>query len=202
MSYYHDLITEKSWQLLQIFKRNHQFILIGGWAVFLYTQGLKSKDIDIIVNYEELAQLKGEYNLYKNDRLKKYEIHQAEIDIDIYVPFFSELGIPVENIQNKWRIMTGFRLPEPEILLILKQTAWAERRHSLKGEKDKIDIIALLQKAVDIKKYRKLLDIYKLIQYQKQLQELLSSMRFVPELKLNEYQYSRLKNKLKAALSF
>lgn len=34
MAFYHDIITEKSWQELQILVKNIRFVLIGGWAVY------------------------------------------------------------------------------------------------------------------------------------------------------------------------
>jgi len=54
MPYYHDLIAQKSWQLLQSLGKKFDFVLIGGWAVFLYTGALKSKDIDLILDYPQL----------------------------------------------------------------------------------------------------------------------------------------------------
>lgn len=79
MQYYHKLVTDKSYQFLQNLKRSYEFVLIGGWAVYLYTQALKSKDIDIIVDYKELAKLKENFDVFKNDRLKKYEIKTGGI---------------------------------------------------------------------------------------------------------------------------
>ena len=38
MEYWHDLIVEKSWNALQKIKREFNFILIGGWAIYLYTK--------------------------------------------------------------------------------------------------------------------------------------------------------------------
>ena len=49
--FYHELITEKSFKILQDLRKKIKFILIGGWAVFLYARTLKSKDIDIIIDY-------------------------------------------------------------------------------------------------------------------------------------------------------
>lgn len=192
MSYYHNLITERSWQFLQTLKRQYNFILIGGWAVYLYSKALKSKDIDFICDYQELQKLKSNYDLYKNDRLKKYEIHQGEFDIDIYVPFFSNLGIPVEKIEKNTQIIEGFKVPAPEVLLILKQTAWLNRRNSLKGEKDKIDIIALLKSGISLRRYKNFLKHYQLISYQKELQSLLKTTHEVPELQLNRHQYAKI----------
>lgn len=193
---YHDLITEKSWKVLQEFKRKFRFILIGGWAVYLYTQALKSKDIDLICQYEELQKLKEQYELIKNDRLKKYEIHIGEFDIDIYTPFFSELGIPAEDLETMTRVVEGFTVLEPEALLILKQKAYEERKHSHKGEKDKIDIIALLRDAADFQKYKILIKHYKLSSYEKNLRHILEETQEAPELGLNKHAFAKLKSRL------
>lgn len=193
MPYYHDLITEKSWQALQELKRRYEFILIGGWAVYLYTKALKSRDIDLICSYEELEKLKADHNLIKNERLKKYEIHHGEFDIDIYVPFYSDLGIPVEDLQKMTKSVSGFRVLNPEALLILKQKAFKDRAGSLKGEKDKIDIIALLKEAVDIKKYKNLLIGYGFKDCQTDLKQLLKTIRDIPELDLKAHAFARIK---------
>lgn len=190
---YHDLITEKSWKLLQEFKRTHEFILIGGWAVYLYTKQLKSKDIDVIVGYEELERLRANHELSKNDRLKKYEIHLEEIDVDIYVPHFSDLGLPIEDIQTHTVMREGFMLPDTAALLILKQHAWHDRGHSLKGEKDRTDIIGLLQTGIDWTTYKKLVTTHRLTSHIARLRELLQTTIEVPELNLNAHQFSRLK---------
>ncbi len=193
MNYYHDLITEKSWKMLQQLKRRHQFIVIGGWAVYLYTKALKSRDIDFICSYEELKKFKDRYELIKNDRLKKYEIHMGEFDVDIYVPYFSDLGIPAEDLGKMTRSVEGFTVLAPEPLLLLKQRAYADRKGSAKGEKDKIDILSLVREAVDIKKYCKLLDKFSQKNLKKMLVELLKETREVPELGLGEHAYSKLR---------
>lgn len=198
---YHDLITEKSWKLLQEFKREHEFILIGGWAVYLYTKQLKSKDIDVIVGYEELERLRAQHELSKNDRLKKYEIHLEEIDVDIYVPHFSDLGLPIEAIQTHTVMREGFMLPDSAALLILKQHAWHDRGHSLKGEKDRIDIIGLIHTGgIDWTLYKNLVATHHLISHTARLRELLQNTISVPELNLNAHQFSRLKREALAHL--
>ena len=40
MQYYHEIVTEKSFKFLQGLKKRYRFILIGGWAVFLYSRSL------------------------------------------------------------------------------------------------------------------------------------------------------------------
>jgi hypothetical protein len=49
MAYYHDIITQKSWEELKTLNKELKFVLIGGWATYLYTRELKSKDIAILV---------------------------------------------------------------------------------------------------------------------------------------------------------
>lgn len=142
MEYWNDLITERSWRTLQNIKGKFDFILIGGWAIYFLTRKFKSKDIDIIVDFNALAKLKKEFNLNKNNNLRKYEIKINEIDIDIYTNFYSQLTIPIEEIH--YIKIEGFKVIKPEELLILKQGAEESRGYSEKGEKDRIDIISLL----------------------------------------------------------
>lgn len=156
MEYWHELITEKSWKLLQELRGKFKFVLIGGWAVYLHARTQKSKDIDVIVDIGTLQQLKSRYDLRKNDNLKKYEIKANEIDVDIYVPFYSQLAIPLEKVEAQ-RI-EGFEVAKPEELLILKQGAELDRGHSEKGEKDRIDIMSLLLNCeIDFGRYKNIL---------------------------------------------
>ena len=70
--YWHDIQTEKSWKALQKIKGKFPFILIGGWAVYLWTSAQKSKDIDIIVDIKTLAELRKIHDVRKNEFLRKY----------------------------------------------------------------------------------------------------------------------------------
>ncbi len=177
MEYWNDLITEKSWKILQNIKGKFNFILIGGWANYLWTKKFKSRDIDIVVDFETLDKLKKEYVLGKNDNLKKYEIKINEIDIDIYVPFYSNLAIPLDKLR-KTKI-ENFDVVKIEDLLILKQGAEIDRGNSEKGKKDILDILSLLFYCdVDFKDYLNRLKelkkkefYYKLINIVKNFQE-------------------------------
>ena len=165
--FWSDNITKLSWERLKELTSEFDFILIGGWGLFLYTKINKSKDIDILIDMNSLYSIKQIYELKKNVNLKKYEIEDQGFDIDIYVPYFSELPIPVEDIfEMKNPIIQGIKTVQPEILLILKQSAYQDRRDSIKGKKDSIDIITLLRYGgVDFKKYTQLLKKYKLDEY-------------------------------------
>lgn len=197
MDFYNDLITQKSWKTLQNLKRKIDFVLIGGWAVYLYTKALKSKDIDIILSYESLSKLKGLFPITKNDRLKKYEARNEEVQIDIYLPFYSKLGLSVEEITKEVEKVETFTLPTPEMLLILKQFTYGERKLSAKGQKDMLDIISLLSKTeINWKHYVKLLARFKMENYSLTLKELLASNTHIPQLGLNQHSYSKLKKKI------
>jgi hypothetical protein len=203
MEYYHNLITEKSFEILQALKKELDFVLIGGWAVYFYTGALKSKDIDLVVDFNELQKLKIKYQVLKNNRLKKYEIKIQGIDIDIYVPHFSDPGLPAENIMEYTINKEGFIVPLPEVLLILKQNAYAQRKFSIKGEKDKIDIISLLTlDDFNFIKYREILNKFKKENLINDLKKLVLETSELKELNLNQYKFYKLKRKIVANLIF
>jgi hypothetical protein len=162
MEFWSDLLTKASWEKLIELSKEIDFILIGGWAAYLWTGQHKSKDIDIIVDYKTLLYLQQRYRLEKNERLKKYEIKFDKFDIYLYLPKYSRLAIPVEDIKKEYATrIKGINVPIPEVLLILKQGAERERRGSTKGKKDAIDIITLLiHSPFDFQRYSSLLEKY------------------------------------------
>jgi len=195
--FYQQFITDKSYLILQSLKKRYEFILIGGWAVYLYTHTLKSKDIDIIIDFAQLDTLRKDYHLTKNIRLKKYEINIEEIDIDIYLPHFSNIGIAAEEIMKYTDTIEGFILPKKEILIITKQKAYAQRKSTIKGLKDRIDIISLIcEEGFDFGLYKKLLEKYKLFFYQKQLIQIISETYEIPELEYNRHSFAKKKRLL------
>lgn len=170
MEFWPELLTKASWEKLTKLKKEIDFILIGGWAAYLHTGSHKSKDIDIIVNFDVLKKLQQKYNLVKNNRLKRYEIKFEKFDIDIYVPYFSDLTLPIEDLMGQTVMIRGIKTLKSEPLLILKQGAEIERRNSIKGDKDAIDILTLLLHAdIDLNKYYKLLKKYKKEKFLSQL---------------------------------
>jgi hypothetical protein len=195
--YYHEIITKKSFETLQDLKRKFKFILIGGWAVFMYTRAFKSKDIDLILDYDELEKFRKNFDIFKNERLKKYEAKIEEIDVDIYLPFYSNLGLAVEEIQKYCQSREGFLVPIPEILLILKTYVFKERQGTTKGKKDLIDIFSLLTKdSIDWQKYKELVEKYNLKEINEELKNLIFSQTAIPELNLLDHQIAKLKREV------
>ena len=196
MEYWNSQLTEKSWKLLQELVKKYNFILIGGWAVYLWTKQQKSKDIDIVVDLSELQKLKQE-NLIKNDRLKKYELKFEEVDVDIYLPYFSKLTMPLESLEEYSSKIEGFNIASKEALLILKQGAEIDRKNSVKGEKDKIDILSLLFFSdIDFKEYKQILEKYSMENYFEKLFSLLKTFKDYDSLNLTPQEFKKRKEKI------
>ena len=158
----------------------------------------KSKDIDVIIpDFNELEILKQKYFLKKNDNLKKYEIQIDEIDIDIYLPHYSELTLPFKTILANTTKIEGFETVIPEVLLILKQGAELNRGESVKGQKDRIDIMTLLCYAeIKFDKYRKILSENKLDDFRLRLKEIIKTFSDLKHLNMNVKEYSKVKKEL------
>ena len=201
MEYYHSLITEKSWQELLNLKKAVDFVLIGGWAVYFYTKALKSKDIDIIVDFDQLPIIEKYYRLNKNERLSKYQAVKEEIEIDIYLPHFSQIGIPVEELINKTTQVEGFKALDVNYLLALKICTLADRGRTPKGRKDFLDLISLaLSGKGDLAEVQKIIEKFYLSQALKVFQEFLQETTEVEELNLNSHQFSKLKKAIISGL--
>ncbi len=197
MEFWNSTLTEKSWKLLQELK-GFRYIVIGGWAAYLWTNLHKSKDIDIVLeNFEDLAFLKTKYDLSKNNNLKKYEIKIEEIEIDVYVPFFSTLAVPVDEIHKHTAKIQNFKVVKPAILLILKQGAEQDREQSVKGQKDRIDIMTLLLNAnIDFKEYFNLLKKYNKEYLYERLKNIISNFREIKYLNVNPGKFKLKKQEI------
>lgn len=190
MEFWNEIILEKSWKVLQRISEEFDFILIGGWAIYLWTNSQKSKDVDIIIEYETLDYLKRNYLLKKNDHLKRYEIIVDDVDIDIYLPYFSDLGISIEGLIAYKAKVRGFETLPPELLLILKQKAELNRKDSVKGQKDRVDIVSLLLNLdIDWEKYKEYLEKYRLRQYGKELSRIINTFDMPEYVGMNSRKY-------------
>ncbi len=197
MQFYNDIITQRSFAYLQSMKKKYKFILIGGWAVYLYSKSLKSKDIDIIVDYDVLDSIKESDEIFKNERLRKYEINTGNFHDGIYVPYHSELGIDVTEIQNHVVNKEGFCAPALEILLLMKLFAWHNRRGSNKGQKDELDIFSLaFLPEFNWKKYLEFVKKFNFLEYGKEFMQLLKKTISVNELDVNEQKMSKIKKQI------
>jgi hypothetical protein len=178
VEFWNEIIIDKSFKVLQELRKKIDFVLIGGWAVYFLTKTIKSKDIDIIVDFENLSKIKSEIDLKKTEFLKKYEGEVEGVSIDIYVPYYSEFAIPVEEILKNTIKVETFKIPRPEILLILKQQAELERKNTVKGQKDRVDIICLAKSGkLDWKYYKRLVKKFGLKEYEDELKKIIRSAK-------------------------
>jgi hypothetical protein len=188
MEFWNEIIIDKSFRILKELRKKIDFILIGGWAVYFLTKAVKSKDIDIIVDLKNLSKIKEGFELKKTDFLKKYEIEIEGISIDIYVPFYSKFAIPVEDVMKNTIVIENFKIPRAEVLLLLKQQAELERKDSIKGQKDRVDIICLLKSdLIDWNFYKKMIERYGLKDYPKRLESIIRQSK-------DEFEYLGIKD--------
>jgi len=152
-----DEVVERSWRVLGELRGFADFVLIGGWGVYLWTRKLKSRDIDVYIDQENFYRLQSEltfrgYALKRNVRLRKFEALISDVEVDVYTPFMSKLAVPCSDVFDRkmYSVIEGFKVAVPEVLLLLKAQAALERWHAEKGLKDRVDIISLL-KFADVK---------------------------------------------------
>lgn len=135
-------------------------VILGGWAVYLYARGQRSTDVDIAVDFGGLGRLQQEFGpaLTRNNNLRKYELIIERVEVDIFVEHLSNSGVAIEELVEPSRTMMGFRVINPEGLLILKLCAWIDRQGRTKGDKDEADVLSLLAVTpIDWTRYRALL---------------------------------------------
>ena len=151
MELWNEIIVEKSYDVLNKLKGEIDFVIIGRWASWFYTKTIKSKDIDMYVNFkdffifQEILANKGIF-ISLNKKLKKYEAKIDEVDIDIYTPNYCDLIVPCKDIfaDNWFKSINGFKVILPEPFLVLKLKAEEARMGTIKGFKDRIDILSMI----------------------------------------------------------
>jgi hypothetical protein len=129
--------------------------------------------------------------------LKKYEIKSGNFDVDIYVPHYSVFPIPPEEMLKHITIIENIKVVSPEILLITKQEAEKDREHSVKGTKDRIDILSiLLSVGVNFSLYHELLRKFGKEEFLGRLMKIISSFSELKYLGLNPREYKLKKKEL------
>ena len=153
-----DEVVERSWRVLGELEGFADFVLIGGWGVYLWTRKLKSRDIDVYIDQDNFYKLQSEltqkgYALKRNVRLMTFEALIGDVEVDIYTPFVSRLVVPCLDVFDRklYSVIEGFKVAIPEVLLLLKAQAALDRWHAEKGLKDRVGIISLL-KFADVKR--------------------------------------------------
>ena len=198
MEFWNSDITNESWKELLVLSTKYNFILIGGWAIYLYTKLQKSRDIDMVVDYDQIKLLSVDFEMRKNPSLYRYEIKFQKFDIDVYTPFYSKLTVPPEDLINNYTLIENTRVPRVEEVLILKLGAFDDRMNSIKGQKDRLDITGLaFYSNIDYSRLKTLLNKYKRPSYIDLYVNAIAHIekRLLPFLNLNESTYVKMKKK-------
>lgn len=151
----------------------------------------------MVLEFSELERLKKDFEVFKNERLKKYGARKGEMEIDIYLPFYSNPGLPAEDLKKFVVSLEGFKTVEKEILAILKQRALMERKGLVKGRKDLADLVGLFRLPnFDWKKYKETISAYGLEKSVRATVGILQSTTKIDELNLNVHQMARFKRRI------
>ena len=199
MEFWNSDITDESWKKLLDLSKRYRFILIGGCAIYMYTKLQKSRDIDIVVDYDQFKILSDDFSVKKNPSLRNYEIKFQKFDIDIYTPFYSRLAVTPEDLITNFTTIENILVPRVEELLILKLGAFDERMNSIKGQKDRLDIAGLVfYSSIDYIRLRNLLNKYGKSDYIALIMRAIGNIdrRLLPYLNLNESTYAKIKKEV------
>ena len=132
---------------------DNKAIVLGDIATYLYSvhnkfnMELLEDDYDRelfidIVNLKDLTDYYGGYD--ENKQLNKYELKIYDFDYDLYFEHDHSLLFSYDELLKHSQLILDIRVPAIEHLLKLKLITYEDRKQSIKGEKDKRDIIKLL----------------------------------------------------------
>ncbi len=136
--------TSSSKRTLDLLAEKIGFVLIGGWAVFLYTGAQMSEDIDLAIGYDSLSFFK-KYGLndYGGINIKYTIIDGAVVDLFIEGYADKDLPFPVSDIIKECSVEGNIKVVNKEMLMLLKLWGYF-RADEAKSRKDVVDVITLL----------------------------------------------------------
>jgi len=162
MQFWNEEQTKKSRELLNMLASSVDFVLIGGWAVYMYIRQQMSLGVDLAITYNSLEYFrKYGINDYKDMKVK-YSIVNG-VYVDLFIEDFSDkdLPVPVSTILKEYNIIEGIKVVDKELLLLLKLWGYF-RADEQKIRKDMLDVLGLmLYGDIDLKKFKAYIDAYK-----------------------------------------
>jgi hypothetical protein len=151
---------EVSERMLQFVKEfPDDTILIGGIAVYLHSLASEragvpaeyTQDVDVYVGLPAWGTIRENYETTPNNRLAKSQMKLGSVEFDIYVQKAAELCVTYEQVALYAERIDGIRVACKEHLLLLKLKAFANRKASSHGRKDRRDLAKLLVLLADSK---------------------------------------------------
>ena len=124
-------------------------VFIGGIAVFLHannhavTQGIAefTHDADFYISLADMGDLRDIEEVTPNRRLSKHQMIKRGFEFDIYTERQSSLIVPYDQVIAHAVEFEGIRVASLEHLVVLKLEAFADRKGSVKGDKDAKDLV-------------------------------------------------------------
>lgn len=129
-------------------------IIVGGWAVYYYTKGAGSIDIDLVIPTKQgvhaFEKYSKQYGFKRGRKAKTRELFTketiaGEIELDIFTFSHKNLLASNKSIEvpwklaeenpQKWALGKGViaRVPEKEVLLLYKAAALSDRKYKIKN---------------------------------------------------------------------
>lgn len=136
--------TKTSYSVLNGLAGKLDFVLIGGWAVYLHTHQQESLDVDIALGFDELDFFR-KYGIQDYGGINiKYSIVD-DVHVDLFISEFSDrdLPVPVSEILKNFVKIDRMKVVKREMLLLLKLWGYF-RNDEVKLRKDIVDVISLL----------------------------------------------------------
>jgi len=162
MQFWNEEQTKKSRELLNMLASSVDFVLIGGWAVYMYIRQQMSLDVDLAITYNSLEYFrKYGINDYKGMKVKCSIVNG--VYVDLFIEDFSDKDLPVHvsTILKEYNIIEGIKVVDKELLLLLKLWGYF-RADEQKIRKDMLDVLGLmLYGDIDLKKFKAYIDEYK-----------------------------------------
>lgn len=131
-------------------------VLIGGWGTWVRTGGPMSHDIDLIVTRPQLALVRAmaeETSESHHLGGRKWRATLDGVHLDLYVPHASQLGsnlqLRTEKLIARQEEVDGWVVLDPPGHIATKLAALLDRPDSNPGEKDRHEIMALLDQGID-----------------------------------------------------
>jgi hypothetical protein len=155
--------TEKSLALLGRLSKEIDFVLIGGWAVYMHTKAQRSEDVDIAIGYDSLSYF-SKYGIeeYEGLHIKHTNVEGTVVDLFIEEYADPDLPMPVRDILGNYDTVTGIRVASSEVLVLLKLWGYF-RPDEVKRRKDIIDVVSLLFYAnMDLEVVRRYISRYRI----------------------------------------